>query len=135
LAKKVRAKGRNPLGFQILLIALWLGGGIGGFAGGLSFGLIVVQHAGVASFLAIGGLLLGPACATGLVNLLVYLMPAAEGANSGIWQEAPGEGLGHADGEGLRRRAEDSTRHAHGDAIADRPKDLPRGQFDDRIQD
>ena len=72
----VRSKGRKPLGFQILLVMLWIGGE---FFGGVVAGVVhAVRHGdvpfefGISVYLyALGG----AGCGAGFCFLLAYLMP------------------------------------------------------------
>ena len=76
----LRAKGRNPLVLQILLVVCWLGGE---FAGGVVAGIVqAIRNPGQQEFqidasiylFALGGAALG----AGFVYLIAYILPPAE---------------------------------------------------------
>lgn len=93
LGSMLRAKGRKPLGLQILLVVCWLGGE---FAGGMVAGVIqVIRNPGqqevqvdITIYLfALGGAALG----TGFVYFIAYLLPPNEQFSSQAYSLKPGD--------------------------------------------
>src|SRR5438067_1265991 len=129
LGDMLRSKGRNPLPFQILLVALWIGGEIAGFVVGLIIGFVVMDNEDVAWLFGVGGVVAGAACAGGFVFLLAKGIPPAEGAYGSEVEGAYGPGWRQSDRDQLRRLDEKQPRRSrddHDDRLMEQPDDLDR---------
>jgi hypothetical protein len=134
LGNKLRDKGRNPLGFQFLLVLLWIGAEVTGLVIGFIIGDIVTEGDEPAWIFGIVGALIGVACAAGLVFLIAHSLPSLEPQGAYDRDDAYGPGWRQSDRDLLRRYDDSRERQAPGDAITDRPEDQRR-RADDRIQE
>jgi hypothetical protein len=134
LGDMLRAKGRNPIGYQVLLVVLWIGGEITGLVVGLIIGFAVLDDEDLAWLFAVGGVIAGAACAGGFVFLLAKSVPPLEGAHGGDPDDAYGPGWRHSDRERLRRLDDKPSSGARDDRLTDRADDLERRWGDDRVE-
>jgi hypothetical protein len=137
LAETLHSKGRNPSGYKVLFVVLWIGSEIMGFAFGFLLGLLILDDGDLAWVFAVLGALLGAALAAGSVFLFVHLLPPLEGAYAVDGDDAYGPGWRRSDRDRLRRHEEagGKTDHPTSDdaAVTDRPESLPRRRRDDRL--
>jgi hypothetical protein len=76
LGNKLREKERNPLGYQFLLVALWIVGEIMGGVVGFVVGAIANNGDEPSLLFGYGGALLGAACGAGLVFFIAHQLPS-----------------------------------------------------------
>jgi hypothetical protein len=135
LGTTLRDKGRNPIGFQILLVLAWIACEfIGGFVGYI-FGAIVTGDEDNAFIVGIGGALAGAISAAVTVFMIAKSLHPAVETEPSYRDDSYGPGWRDRDRERLRRRDEAYGRDVDHDAITDRPEDLPRRRADDRVQE
>jgi hypothetical protein len=135
LGSKLRDKGRNPIGFQLLLVFLWIAAEVTGGIIGFIIGAIATEIDDPAWIFGIGGAVIGVACAAGLVFFIAHSLPSLEPQRVYDREDAYGPGWRRSDRDLLRRYDDGQDRDAPGDAITDRPEELRPGRRDDRIEE
>jgi hypothetical protein len=135
LGEMLRAKGRNPTGYQVLLVVLWIGGEIAGLITGLIIGFVVVDNEDIAWLFGVGGVVAGAACGGGFVFLLAKSLPSLEGAHGTDPEGAYGPGWRQSDRERLRRLDDRYDRKGRDDRRMEQPDDLERRWRDERIEE
>ena len=115
LGNKLREKERNPLGYQFLLVVLWILGEIMGGIAGLIIGMIAENGDEPSLLFVYGGGLLGAACGAGTVFLIAHLLPSLAVEPMRIDpDDAYGPGWRRSDRELLDRFEQDGNRSARG---------------------
>jgi hypothetical protein len=111
LGNKLREKERNPLGYQFLLVALWIVGEIMGGIVGFVVGAIANNGDEPSLLFSYGGALLGAACGAGLVFFIAHQLPSLAIEPTRVDpDDAYGPGWRRSDRELLDRFEQDGSR-------------------------
>ncbi len=135
LGTKLRAKGRNPLGLQFLLVFGWLGCEFLGGVVGYVVGLIATGNDGAATLFGLVGAVCGVIAASVTVFQIAKALPSTYQPDEYDRDDAYGPGWRERDRERLRRADDGYDRDRHDDGIRDHPDERPRRRSDDRAQE
>jgi hypothetical protein len=128
IGKIVEKKGRQKIGYQVMLVGLWIGGEVLGGILGLLIALATESEEGAVQLLLVAFALGGAISGSLIAFQIAKSVPPLE-VDDEFYR-----GIEYADQAGVRERFGDRTAAPPSDAVTDNAEN-PRRSLDDRIQE